>query len=233
VRFPPLIEGRLLRRYRRFFADVQLPGGVVTAVVPNTGSLLSCAVEGAPVWLREATSPARKFRYDWVLVRPKRSLVCIDTGVPNKVVLAYSRAQKIPHLAGFREYVPEVPYGGDSRADLLCRVHHDDMLRRCWVEVKSTTLVRGGVAFFPDAVTTRGLKHLHTLTRMVEAGDEALQVFFVQRSDCRVFRPADDIDPSYGQGLRRAVRAGVRVLALRCRVETRGITIRDTLRVEL
>jgi len=99
--------------------------------------------------------------------------------------------------------------------------------------VKSTTLVRGGVAFFPDAVTTRGLKHLHTLTRMVEAGDEALQVFFVQRSDCRVFRPADDIDPSYGQGLRRAVRAGVRVLALRCRVETRGITIRDTLRVEL
>jgi sugar fermentation stimulation protein A len=234
VRFPPLIEGRLIRRYQRFLADVRLPHGeIVTAFVPNTGSLMSCVVPERPVWLREMPAKARRYRFDWVLVRPQRSLVCVDTGVPNRVVHDFARAQKIPLLAGYREYLREVPYGERSRADLCCRVHRDDMLRRCWVEVKSTTLRRGRAALFPDAVTLRGRKHLIELRGAVTAGDEALQLFFVQRGDCECFRPADDIDPEYGAELRRAAAAGVKVIALEARISKRAVTIKRQLPVEL
>ncbi len=234
MRWPPLTEGRLLRRYKRFLADVELPDGrQVTAAVPNTGSLLGCAVPGRPVWLRAESGPHRKHPWSWVLVRPRRSLVCVDTAVPNRVVFDFARAQKIEALSGFREYRAEVPYGRRSRADLCCSVHERDMLRRIWVEVKSTTLVRNGVASFPDAVTQRGLRHLIELQRMVACGEEALQLFFVQRGDCDRFRPADDIDPDYGAELRRAAAAGVRVLALQARVTQRSVTIKRPIPVEL
>lgn len=234
MRWPELIEGRLIRRYKRFLADVELPDGrCITAAVPNTGSLLSCIEPGSPVWLRDDASPTRKYRYSWVMVKPQRALVCIDTGVPNRVVHAFARAQKIPELAGYQEYLPEVPYGENSRADLCCRVHRNDMLRRIWVEVKSTTLVRKHIASFPDAVTERGRKHLLELQRTVKAGDEALQLFFVQRGDCDSFSPADDIDPEYGRELRRAATAGVKVIALQARVNKRGVTIKRPIPVIL
>lgn len=234
MQWPALIEGRLLRRYRRFLADVKLPNGRrVTAFVPNTGSLLSCVVPGRPVWLRDDGHSGRKYRYTWVMVKPGRSLVCIDTGVPNRVVFDFARAQKIEELAGYREYLAEVPYGKNSRADLCCRVHERDMLQRAWVEVKSTTLVRGGAANFPDAVTERGRKHLVELRRAAAQGDHAVQLFFVQRADCDHFGPADDIDPAYGRELRRAAAAGVKVIALQARVSKRGVTIKRQIPVVL
>lgn len=234
MRWPPLTEGRLLRRYKRFLADVELTNGQrITAVVANTGSLLGCVEPGRPVWLRDDASPTRKYRYTWVMVKPRRALVCVDTGVPNRVVFDFARAQKIAPLAGFCEYRAEVPCGRRSRADLCCAVHEDDMLRRIWVEVKSTTLVREGVASFPDAVTQRGRKHLKELQRMVARGEEALQLFFVQRGDCDLFRPADDIDPAYGAELRRAAAAGVKVIALQARVTQRSVTIKRPIPVEL
>ena len=234
MRFPPLIEGRLIRRRQRFLLDVELASGeVVTASVPNTGSLLSCVIAGRPVWLVDSPSTHRKYRYRWLLVRPHRSLVCIDTSVPNSVVYDAARNQQIEELAGFHEYVPEVPYGQNSRVDLLCRVHHSDMLRRIWVEVKSTTLVRECVAYFPDAVTLRGRKHLQELMRMVEHGEEAMQIFFVQRKDCEYFKPADDIDPEYGKELRRAAAAGVVILALQADVTKRKIALKRQIPVEL
>lgn len=234
VRFPELIEGRLIRRRQRFLADVELLGGrKLTAFVPNTGSLLSCVVPGRPVWLAENPNPARKYRYTWTLVKPGRGLVCIDTGVPNRVVVEAARHQRIPELACFREYVAEVPYGKRSRIDLCCRVYKEDMLRRIWVEVKSTTLVRERVAMFPDAITSRGLKHLRELQRVVAKGEEALQLFFVQRGDCDSFRPADDIHPEYGAELRRAAKAGVQVLALQAKVSKHGVTIKRPIPVDL
>jgi sugar fermentation stimulation protein A len=223
-----------LRRHRRFLADVELPNGeVVTALVPNTGSLLSCAKPGYSVWLREEPGEQRKYRFVWTLVRPQRSLVCIDTAVPNRLVYEYAAAQKIPQLAGFREYIREVPHGAHTRFDLCCRVHEADMLERVWVEVKSTTMLRDGVAGFPDSVTTRGLKHLVELQRVVTAGERALQVFLVQRADAKVFRPADDIDPAYGAELRRAAQVGVEVLALQARVSRDSITLKGEIPVEL
>jgi sugar fermentation stimulation protein A len=233
VHLPELIEGRLIRRYFRFLAEVELlDGRVVTALVQNTGSLRSCVEPGRPVWLAQRSGGGR-YQYSWMLVRPRRSLVCIDTGVPNKAVYEAAVKQRIPELAGYREYLPEVAYGDHSRVDLLCRVHRDDMLRRCWVEVKSTTLMRDGVAYFPDSVTERGRKHLIELQRMVEYGDRALQVFFVQRGDCESFRPADDIDPEYGKQLRLAVAAGVKAIALQAKVTKHLITIKRHLPVEL
>lgn len=233
MRFPELVEGRLIRRYFRFLADVELlDGQVVTALVPNTGSLLSCVEPGRQVWLAQRHSEA-KYRYSWKLVRPRRSLVCVDTSVPNAAVYEAAVRQRIPQLAGYREYLQEVRYGEHSRIDLLCRVHRDDMLRRCWVEVKSTTLMRDGVAYFPDAVTERGKKHLLELQRVVEYGDRALQVFFVQRGDCDSFRPADDIDPQYGALLRAAMASGVEAVALQAKVTKHSITILRQIPVEL
>lgn len=205
----------------------------MTAIVPNTGSLLSCAEPGFPVWLREELGPQRKYRYTWTLVRPHRSLVCVDTAIPNRVTYDYAVAQKIPQLAGFREYIREMPYGEHSRADLCCRIHNNDMLERVWVEVKSTTLLRGTTALFPDAVTSRGLKHLVELQKMVAAGERALQVFFVQRGDAKRFSPADDIDPAYGAELRKAVTAGVEVVALQAQIRLDSITLKGQIPLEL
>ena len=234
MRLPQLYPGRLLKRHRRFLADVELPdGSVITALVPNTGSLLSCADPGMPVWLREEPGEQRKYRFVWTLVRPKRSLVCIDTAVPNRLVYEYAAAQKIPQLAGFREYVREMPCGAHTRFDLCCRVHEADMLDRIWVEVKSTTMLRDGVAGFPDSVTARGLKHLVELQRVVAAGERALQVFLVQRADAKVFRPAEDIDPAYSAQLRKAAKAGVGVVALQARVNQERIAIIGEIPVEL
>jgi len=234
MRLPKLYPGRLLRRHRRFLADVELLSGeTVTALVPNTGSLISCAEPGFPVWLREEPGEQRKYRFVWTLVRPKRSLVCIDTAVPNRLVYEYAAAQKIPRLAGFFEYIREMPHGAHTRFDLCCRVHEADMLDRVWVEVKSTTMLRDAVAGFPDSVTARGLKHLVELQRVVAAGERALQVFLVQRADAKVFRPAGDIDPAYAAELRQAAKAGVEVLALQARVSQKSIAIIGELPVEL
>jgi sugar fermentation stimulation protein A len=207
--------------------------GVVTALVPNTGSLISCAEPGFAVWLREEPGEQRKYRFVWTLVRPQRSLVCIDTAVPNRLVHESAVAQRIPQLAGFREYVREMPCGAHTRFDLCCRVHATDMLGRVWVEVKSTTMLRDGVAGFPDSVTARGLKHLVELQRVVAAGERALQVFLVQRADAKLFRPADDIDPVYGAELRQAAKAGVEVIALHARVRQDSITLQGEIPVEL
>lgn len=234
MQFPPLTEGRLIKRYKRFLADVELSSGrVVTAHVPNTGSLLGCTTPGIPVWLSTSNNLKRKYQHTLTLLKPGRCLVCVDTAVPNTVVAEEAAGQRIPELTGFKEYLQEVPYGEGSRIDLCCRVHNRDMLRRTWVEVKSTTLVEKRVAMFPDAVTGRGRKHLVELQGMVAKGENAVQLFFIQRCDADVFRPADHIDPEYGRELRKAAKAGVKLLALQAKITKRTITIKRPIPVEL
>jgi sugar fermentation stimulation protein A len=226
----PVREGRLLRRYKRFLADVELPGGeVVTAHCPNTGRLLGCQPEGARAVLRDSQDSGRKLRFTWQTVEIEGTWVNVDTGLPNAVVHEAILAGRIPELAGYEEVRREVRYGEGSRAD-LCLTRGDET---CWVEVKSTTLARGGVALFPDAVTARGLKHLRELSAAVHAGQRAVQLFFVSRADVRTFRPADDIDPAYGAGLRAAAAAGVEVLAYSARVEPDRLELLDPLPVDL
>jgi sugar fermentation stimulation protein A len=233
VKFPPLTDATLLRRYKRFLADVRLAdGSVETVFVANTGSLSGCCEPETAVWLRTA-SASSKYRYCLTLVRPGRSLVCVDTSIPNGVVVAAAKAQQIPQLAGYREYRAEMPLGTSSRADLHCSVHESNMLGRCWVEVKATTLARGKRALFPDAVTERGRKHLVELQERVRKGDRAVQLFFVQRGDCDVFCAAEDIDPLYAAELRRAAQSGVELVALQADVSKRGVGIKRQIPIEL
>jgi sugar fermentation stimulation protein A len=232
VRFPsPPLRGRLLRRYQRFFAEVELARGErVVAHCPNTGSLLGCLAPGSPVWLRDSRNPARKLRFTWQAVCVGSTWVNVDTSLPNRVVAEALARGAVPELAGYARLRREVRYGRGSRIDLLLE---DDERGACHVEVKSTTLIEGGAALFPDAVTERGTKHLHELARLARAGKRAVQLFFVSRADVEVFRPADSIDPAYARALRRAAAAGVEVLAYAARVEARRLELLRALPVDL
>lgn len=213
----PLLRARLLRRYKRFLADVELPGGErLTAHCPNTGSLLGCTPEGAPVVLRDSEDPSRKLRYTLQTVRVGETWVNVDTSLPNAVVAEALQAGAVPELAGYARLRREVRYGTKSRIDILLEA---DDRPPCFVEVKCTTLVEDGVARFPDAVTARGLAHLEELTRQVRSGARAVMFYLIARGDARRFEPADAIDPAYGAGLRQALEAGVEALCHGARVD--------------
>lgn len=223
MRFPePLIRGTLVRRYKRFLAEVRLEDGrVVVAHCPNSGSMLSCREPGRPVLLSRSSNPSRRLAYTWEMIRMGRGWVGINTGRPNRLVREAIAAGKIPELTGFSGIRSEVPYGRRSRVDLLLVGDGAP----CYVEVKNVSLVEKGIAYFPDSVTERGTKHLRELMVRVRRGDRAVMFYLVQRSDGRVFRPADHLDPLYGRTLRRALRAGVEILVYRARVSPRGIEI--------
>ncbi len=234
MQFPALIPGVLLKRYKRFLADVRLDNGeLLTALVRNTGAMTGLNEPGSRIWLRPSSGKTPRYPLIWTLVESGRSLVCVDTSLPNQLAFDYVRNGGVAELSGYREYLREVPYGAASRADICCRVHPDHMLRRCWVEVKSVTLKEGRAALFPDAVTLRGRRHLLELQSVLADEDEACQLFLVQRGDVERFRPAESIDPAYGAELRKAAKAGVRMIALRCRVSIKGIEIERELPVEL
>jgi len=231
VHLPALIEGRLIRRYKRFLADVELVGGtIVTAHCPNSGSMKGCLGEGWPVRLSTSTNPKRKHRHTWELVHNGACWIAVNTLRTNDVVEEGVRAGSIPELGGFEELRREVRLGEHSRIDLTV----DRGCGRTWVEVKSVTMVdHQGRYAFPDAVTARGLKHLAELAAVVTAGDNAVMLFLIQRADGCGFTVADDIDPAYGNTLRRARAAGVGVLAYRADVSPEHITVAERIVVEL
>ena len=228
-----LVEGRLIRRYKRFLADVQLPGAVITAACPNTGSMMGCADPGNRVWLSEHDSPTRKYRHTWELVEiggAKPVMVGINTGLPNRLVEEAIAAGVIEELAGYATLRREVPFGEEaSRVDLLLE---SPSRKACYVEVKNVTAAASrGIALFPDAVSDRGAKHLRELMRLKAAGLRPVQLYCVQREDVDEVRPADGIDPEYGRTLREAIAAGVEVLAYRARVTTEEIRIENRIPV--
>lgn len=220
----PLLPGTLLRRYKRFLADVRLDDGrTVTALCPNTGSMKTCDTPGQPVLLSEHDIPTRKYRFTWEMIRQGRIWVGINTGHPNRVVYDAIVGGRVPELAGYGETRREVRFGREnSRVDLLLREGD----RLCYVEVKNVTMAAGGrVAAFPDAVTERGTKHLRELMHVVRQGHRAVIFYFLGRADCRSVRPADEIDPLYGVTLRRAIAAGVEPLAYRAVIRPHGIRL--------
>ena len=231
----PLRQGTLVKRYKRFFADVALAdGSVVTAHCPNPGSMLSVSAPGSRVWLSETANPARALKYTWELVAVGDTLVGINTGLPNRLAVEAVQAGAISALAGYGRLQREVRYGTGSRIDLLLA---DGQRPTCFVEIKNVTLRRGTNASqpveFPDSVTERGLKHLHELIAVVKAGQRAVMLFVVQRSDAPSFRVAADIDPRYAQALQQAVVAGVEVLCYSCDVSLTGVRVTAPVAVEL
>jgi sugar fermentation stimulation protein A len=221
----PLQEGRLVRRYKRFLADVELAsGGAVTAACPNTGSMMGCCEPGSRVWLSESDSPTRKYRHTWEIVESAGVKVGINTGLPNRLVREAIESGVIGELGGYASIRPEVAFGEErSRVDLLLE---SPARPACYVEVKNVTAaVEGRVALFPDAVSERGAKHLRELMRLKVQGLRAVLVFCVQRGDVDEVRPADAIDPAYGRTLREALAAGVEVMAWRAKVTERAVAI--------
>ncbi|MDJ0522235.1 MAG: DNA/RNA nuclease SfsA [Planctomycetota bacterium] len=212
----------LIRRYKRFLADVRREGGSeLTVHCANPGSMSTCSSPGSRVRIRDAGNPKRKLSHDLEQIRAGRAWVCVNTAVPNRVVGAALRAGRIPGLDGYETVRAEVPDGDGSRFDFLLSSGGS----RCWVEVKNVTLKRGREARFPDAVTERGLKHLQALERHVGAGDRAVMLYFVGRADVSSFRPAWEVDPAYAEGLERAAAAGVEVLPIRAVVTPVGVGV--------
>ena len=217
---PPLIHGTLLRRYKRFLADIALgDGSKITAHCPNPGSMLDVAVPERPVALSRSSEPKRKLQYTWEMIRLGRSWVGVNTVRPNGLVAESIERNRIPELAGY-ELKREVRYGKNTRFDFLLT---DPDRPDCYVEVKNVTLADGETALFPDSVTVRGQKHLRELQDAARRGHRAVMLFWVYRQDCRWFSPADHIDPVYGRLLRRAVRNGVEVLVYSARVSPRQV----------
>ena len=228
MRLPPLVEGRLIRRYQRFLADIELAdGAVVTAHCPNSGSMKGCMTPGSRVYLSHSGNKGRKLAFTWELVETDGCWAGINTALPNRLVREAIEEGTVAELQGYGTIRPEVPYGEHSRIDLLL----EGAQGRCFVEVKNVTLVEGGRALFPDAVTARGQKHLRELMRVVGEGDRGVIFFTVQRGDGRSVSPADAIDPEYGRLLRLALDNGVEALAYRALVTPQEIRLTERLPV--
>jgi len=225
MRFPsPLTAGKLLKRYKRFLADVILETGEsVTAACPNTGAMLGLNVPGSPVWLSRSESPTRKYPLTWELVEMAgKGLIGVNTGSPNKIVSEALRAGLVPGLSGYSSLRNEVNYGRNSRIDILLEA---DGRPPCYVEVKNTHLFRrDGLVEFPDCVTERGRKHLGELADMVRAGHRAAMLYLVQADFPQACGLAVDLDPDYVKAFVTARNAGVEAFALCCKVTTTEIT---------
>jgi sugar fermentation stimulation protein A len=223
LEWPPLVSGRLIRRYKRFLADVLLDDGrTVAAHCPNSGAMRACCEPGRPVYLSRHDDPRRKLAYTWELIEMPGSLVGVNTQVPNKLTAEAIRAGEIDSLSGYEDIRAEVKTGENTRLDLMLR---GEGRPDAYVEVKNCTLVEEGVAFFPDAVTVRGRKHLVELMRLKQEGFRSVLFFLVQRMDARLFRPADEIDPAYGREFRRAQAAGVEMLVYDVSLDLRRIAV--------
>ncbi|MDH5632451.1 MAG: DNA/RNA nuclease SfsA [Gammaproteobacteria bacterium] len=229
----PLVRGRLLRRYKRFLADVWLDTGVqVTAHTANTGAMTGCAEPGSRVWLSIANKAGRKYPYTWELVETGTgALIGINTLRANALVEEAITGKMLPSLNGYETLQREQRYGDEaSRIDLKLssRIRPD-----CYIEVKNVTLVRGQTGYFPDAVSMRGQKHLRELIKVVQAGDRAVLCFCVQRDDVTRVGAADWVDADYAEGLKRARKEGVEIMAVVAPPRLNAIAVTGVLPVRL
>jgi len=236
VRFPaPLIPATLVKRYKRFLADVTLPGGeTVTAHVANPGAMTGLAAPGSRVWLSKSDNPSRKLSHSWELIEVDLGqgleLVGVNTGHPNLLVGAALAAGAIPELAGYETIRREVKYGKNSRVDFLLESAGRPP---CYVEIKNVHLMRRpGLAEFPDSKTERGAKHLEELGDMVAEGHRAVMLYLIQIGSASGFALARDIDPKYGTAFDRARSRGVEAMAWKCMITMDGIEIAERVPME-
>jgi sugar fermentation stimulation protein A len=230
----PLIPATLIKRYKRFLADVVLPSGeTVTAHCANPGSMIGLMPPGARVWLSRSDNPNRKLAHSWELIEVDlgggAELVGINTRLPNALAAEALAAGQIPELAGYASVRREVKYGKNSRVDFLLE---DAGRPPCYVEIKNVHLMRTpGLAEFPDAVTKRGAKHLVELADMVALGTRAVMLFLVQIGSAQAFKLARDIDPAYGRAFDLARAGGVEAIARRCRLSHQGIEVAEEISI--
>ncbi len=223
---PPLTPARLLKRYKRFLADVRLESGQEATIhCPNSGSMLGCMEENAPIYMSPAKDPKRRTPYTWEMSYMNGGWVGINTGIPNILAARAAKLRALPLFEGALKVKREVKVSDHSRLDLMVELPKGPL----YVEVKNVTLVRDGAAHFPDARTARGAKHLEELMKLKAAGARAAMFYLVQRSDGHCFGPARDIDPEYARLLARAMERGVEVIVVRAKVSPRRIFLERTL----
>jgi len=219
---PSLVEGKFLKRYKRFFADFELNNQIEVAHVANTGSMKSCNEPGSLCLVSPSTNPERKLKWTLEAVQAKSgSWVGVNTARPNLLVKEAFEKKIISDWNQFSKLTSEVKINPQSRLDFLL----ENEKKKRYVEVKSVTLAEGDVALFPDAVTERGQKHLLELVEILDEGHEAEILFVVQRQDCRFFSPADESDPEYGRILRMALKKGVIISAYVTQISKNEITL--------
>ncbi len=225
MRLPPLHRGTLLRRYKRFLADVAFDDGREETVhCANPGSMLGLATPGLTVWTSHSDAKTRKLPHTLELVKADGAMVGVNTLLANRLVAEALAEERIPELGGYAQVRAEVKYGERSRVDFL--LSSPDAGRQAWVEVKSVTLSRqAGLAEWPDSVSSRSVQHLRELTARIEQGDRAVLLFVTQRGDCDRFAPAADLDPAFAKALGEAEAAGLEVLVYACRVDAEEIAV--------
>ena len=216
-----LIHGRLIKRYKRFLADVKLDNGeLVTAHCTNSGSMKSCLENDAEVYLSPDDDPKRKTKFTWEMIKINDDWVGINTGNPNKLAFKAVQNEEIEKLRGYTEVKREVKYS-DSRFDIMAKNEKET----CFIEVKNVTYKEGDYALFPDAVTTRGKKHLDTLIQVKKEGMRAVMLYVIQRTDVNIFAPAKQIDPEYAKTLKNAFERGVEIIPIQVKVSPEKIEI--------
>jgi sugar fermentation stimulation protein A len=221
--FPKLQSGVLIKRYKRFLADIRLNSGdIVTAHCPNSGRMTACCEPGRRVYVSHHNHPRRKLKYTWEIIDMPTSLVGINTLIPNRLVFQSLNAGLVPELIGYDTVKQEVKVGEHSRLDIIMTRGRNET---CYMEIKNCTLVEDGVAYFPDAVTKRGQKHLILLQELAAAGHRCVMFFLIQRMDAKIFKPADHIDPKYGNQLRNASAAGVEIFVYDVNLDLKKISL--------
>jgi sugar fermentation stimulation protein A len=226
----PTQFGVLIKRYKRFLADIKLDNGeIVTAHCANSGSMKTCQNPGWQVMVSDSQNPKRKLQYTFEMIHNEKCWIGINTQLPNKLAKEAIENGVIKELSGYERIIPEQKYGKNSRIDLLLENEGE----KCYVEVKNVTLVVDGDYQFPDSVTARGLKHLDELLEMKKQDHRAVMLFVVQRSDGKIFRPAKEIDPVYSKRLKEVYKLGVEVLVYQANISPKEIIITHKLDFEL
>ena len=230
---PPLKKATLIKRYKRFLADVILEdGSEVTLHVSNTGAMSGCAESGDTIWYSTSNNPKRKYQYSWELTQTKQNhMICVNTILANKLVEEAINNNVISELVGYKTLKREVKYGSEnSKIDFLLT---EGEKPNAYVEVKSATLLVNGQGYFPDSVTTRGQKHLRELIEVVESGQRAILLFAVLHSGINSVKPASHIDHKYGELINEAINSGVEVLAYKTILNSDAIKVTDKIKFRI
>ena len=217
-----LISGQFIKRYKRFFVDVKIKDNIVTAHCPNTGSMYGLLKKGNKVWLTKSDNPNRKLKYTLQIIEDKKSKVGVNTHLTNKIVLHALKNNLIKDLDKKIQIKPETKFGPNTRFDFLVTKNN----YKAFIEVKNVTLSRiNGLAEFPDAVTARGLKHINELLNAQKKGYKIFIIYLIQRTDCKNFKIAEDIDPEYSDTLSKAVKKKLNILCYDCKFSPKGIKL--------
>ena len=219
-----LLQGILIKRYKRFFADINFKNQIITAHCPNSGSMMGLIEKGNIVWFSKSDNPKRKLKYTLEIIKVKKNLVGINTLITNKLVLEALKSKKIKNLIPFNKIKTESKFSKNTRFDFLLF----NGKAKCYLEVKNVTLVRNEkVAEFPDAVTSRGTKHLNELINAKKCGYQSYILYLIQREDCKNFKIADDIDKDYKIAFNKAIKAGVKMLCYDCKISNEEVKLNN------